>query len=214
MTLKEVFKRAQHSWISARSGVARLPVQARSLLYLVGASAILITLIALVNILGWWVSNASEINSTKPRVSRLLGYIEASPQIDITLARVNEALSQVAIEDTGDTGRGGALLQQRLRQLATEAGLTVVGSEVKEPETLDALVKLNASLQVTGGPEDLDEFFQRVYRASPALFPESMRIEALRRLNRRRQPSTVVGTEDHVSGRIDISAYRLSAANE
>ena len=214
MTLKEVFKRAQDSWIGARSGVARLPVQARSLLYLVGASAILITLIALVNILGWWVSNASEINSTKPRVSRLLGYIEASPQIDITLARVNEALSQVAIEDTGDTGRGGALLQQRLRQLATEAGLTVVGSEVKEPETLDALVKLNASLQVTGGPEDLDECFQRVYRASPALFPESMRIEALRRLNRRRQPSTVVGTEDHVSGRIDISAYRLSAANE
>lgn len=214
MTLKEVVKRAQDSWISARSGVARLPVQARSLLYAVGASAILITLIALVNILGWWVSNASEINSTKPRVSRLLGYIEASPQIDVTLARVNEALSQVAIEDTGDTGRGGALLQQRLRQLATEAGLTVVGSEVKEPETLDALVKLNASVQVTGGPEDLDEFFQRLYRASPALFPESLRIEALRRLNRRRQPSTVVGTEDHVSGRIDISAYRLSAANE
>lgn len=214
MTFNEVFKRAQDSFISARSGVARLPLQARSLLYLVGVGVLLITLIALFNILGWWLSNASEINSTKPSVSRLLGYIEASPQIDVTLARVNEALSQVAIEDTGDTGRGGALLQQQLRQLAAEAGLTVVGSEVKEPETLDALVKLKATLQVTGGPEDLDEFFQRLYRSSPALFPESMRIEALRRQNRRLDPSRVEGTEDHVSGRIDVSAYRLSAANE
>ena len=214
MTLNEVFKLAQDNWVNARSGVARLPLQARSILYLAGAGVTLITLFALVNIMGWWMSNASEINATKPRVSRLLGYIEASPQIDATLARVNEALSRVAIEDTGDTGRGGALLQQRLRELAAEAGLTVVGSEVKEPEVLDALVKLNASLQVTGGPEDLDEFFQRLYRASPALFPESMKLEAMRRQNRRLEPSALAGTEDHVSGRIDVSAYRLSVANE
>ena len=62
------------------------------------------------------------------------------------------ALSELAIEDTGDTGRGGALLQQQLRQLASEAGLTVVGSEVKEPEALDALSQIECDLAVNGRP--------------------------------------------------------------
>ena len=82
------------------------------------------------------------------------------------MAEVDIALSELAIEDTGDTGRGGALLQQQLRQLAGEVGLTVVGSEVKEPEALEALVKLNATLQLTGGPTISTNFFS-VYIARP-----------------------------------------------
>ena len=212
------FKRFSAVWITRteqmRVALAQLPVQARSVL--IGAVLIVtaLTLLSLSHIFGWWISHVADISATKPRISRLLGYIEAAPSINATLAEVDVALSKLAIEDTGDTGRGGALLQQQLRQLAGEVGLTVVGSEVKEPEALDALVKLNATLQLTGGPDDLDEFFQRLYRASPALFPEAMKIEALRRINRRRRPSTLVGTEDHVSAQIDIAAFRLSVPNE
>jgi hypothetical protein len=197
-----------------RAALAQLPVQARSVV--IGALLIVttLTLLALSNIFGWWISHVADISATKPRISRLLGYIDAAPNINATLAEVDIVLSELAVEDTGDTGRGGALLQQQLRQLASEAGLTVVGSEVKEPEPLDALVKLNATLQLTGGPDHLDEFFQRLYRASPALFPEAMKIEALRRINRRRQPSTLVGTEDHVSAQIDVAAFRLSVPND
>ena len=197
-----------------RAALAQLPVQARSVV--IGALLIVttLTLLALSNIFGWWISHVADISATKPRISRLLGYIDAAPRINATLAEVDVVLAELAIEDTGDTGRGGALLQQQLRQLAGEVGLTVVGSEVKEPEALEALVKLNATLQLTGGPDDLDEFFQRLYRASPALFPEAMKIEALRRINRRRQPSALVGTEDHVSAQIDVAAFRLSVANE
>ena len=206
------------SWMTRgqriQAALAELPAQARSVL--IGAVLIVtaLTLLTLSNIFGWWISHVADISATKPRISRLLGYIDAAPRINATLAEVDIVLSELAIEDTGDTGRGGALLQQQLRQLAGEVGLTVVGSEVKEPEALEALVKLNATLQLTGGPDDLDEFFQRLYRASPALFPEAMKIEALRRINRRRQPSTLVGTEDHVSAQIDIAAFRLSVPND
>lgn len=196
-----------------QSSTAELPVQARSIVYAVGSILTLATLLVLSNVLGWWLDTLSEIGSTKPRISRLLGYIEAAPQIESATAGVERALAQVAIEDTGDTGRGGALLQQQLRQLAGEVGLTVVGSEVKEPVQLEALVKLNATLQVTGGPDDFDEFFQRLYLASPALFPEGMQAEALRRVNRRlRNPRA--GTEDHLSARVDVAAYRLSDPND
>ena len=212
------FQRLSAAWVTnaeqMRAALAQLPMQARSVL--IGAVLIVtvLTLLVLSHIFGWWISHVADVSATKPRISRLLGYIEAAPSINATLAEVDIALSELAIEDTGDTGRGGALLQQQLRQLAGEVGLTVVGSEVKEPVALDALVKLNATLQLTGGPDDLDEFFQRLYRASPALFPEAMKIEALRRINRRRQPSTLVGTEDHVSAQIDIAAFRLSVPND
>jgi len=122
------------------------------------------------NIFGWWMSHVADISATKPRISRLLGYIDAAPSINATLAEVDIALSELAIEDTGDTGRGGALLQQQLRQLASEAGLTVVGSEVKEPEALDALVKLNATLQLTGGPDDLRRIFSALILRSQHCF--------------------------------------------
>jgi hypothetical protein len=196
--------------VRLRKALVQLPVQARSVLIGAGLVVMVLTLLALGNIFGWWMSNVSEISATKPRISRLLGYIEAAPSITATLADIDVALSELAIEDTGDTGRGGALLQQQLRQLASEAGLTVVGSEVREPEALDALVKLNAALELTGGPDDFDAFLERLYLAVPALFPEGMKIEAMRRINRRRNPRTLSGTEDHVMVKVDIAAFRLS----
>ena len=192
-----------------QSSTAELPFQARSIAYGTAAVFALVTLLVLSNVLGWWLGSLSDISATKPRISRLLGHIEAAPQIESATAEIETALTQVAIEDTGDTGRGGALLQQQLRKLAGDVGLTVVGSEVKEPVQLEALVKLNATLQVTGGPDDFDEFFQILYLASPALFPEGMQAEALRRINRRlRNPDAA--TADHLSARVDVAAYRLS----
>ena len=196
--------------VRLRKALVQLPVQARSVLIGAGLVVMVLTLLALGNIFGWWMSNVSEISATKPRISRLLGYIEAAPRITDALADVNVALSELAIEDTGDSGRGGALLQQQLRQLASEAGLTVVGSEVKEPDALDALVKLNATLELTGGPDDFDAFLERLYLGVPALFPEGMKIEAMRLINRRRNPRTLSGTEDHVMAKVDIAAFRLS----
>ena len=196
--------------VRLRKALVQLPVQARSVLIGAGLVVMVLTLLALGNILGWWMSSVSEISATKPRISRLLGYIEAAPRITDALADVNVALSELAIEDTGDSGRGGALLQQQLRQLASEAGLTVGGSEVKEPEALDALVKLNATLELTGGPDDFDAFLERLYLGVPALFPEGMKIEAMRRINRRRNPRTLSGTEDHVMAKVDVAAFRLS----
>jgi hypothetical protein len=196
--------------VRIRQSLVQLPVQARSVLIGAGLVVMALTLLTLGNIFAWWMSSVSEISATKPRISRLLGYVEAAPRIRATLTDVDIALSELANEDTGDTGRGGALLQQQLRQLASEAGLTVVGSEVKEPEALDALVKLNATLELTGGPDDFDAFLERLYLAVPALFPERMKVEALRRINRRRHPSILSGTEDHVMAKVDIAAFRLS----
>ena len=213
MNWRDSLDAAKARLLTIQSSTAKLPLQARSVVYGGATVFVVATLLAWSSVLGWWLASFSDISATKPRISLLLGYIEAAPQIESATAEVELALTQVAIEDTGDTGRGGALLQQQLRQLAGAAGLTVVGSEVKEPVQLEALVKLNATLQVTGGPDDFDEFFQLLYRASPALLPEGMQAEALRRINRRlRNPDAA--TADHLSARVDVAAYRLSEPND
>ena len=213
MNWRDSFDAAKARLLTIQSSTVKLPLQARSVVYGAATVFTLVTLLTLSNLLGWWLSSFSDISATKPRISRLLGYIEAAPQIESATAEIDLALARVAIEDTGDTGRGGALLQQQLRQLAGRSGLTVVGSEVKEPVQLETLVKLNATLKVTGGPNDFDEFLQLLYRASPAFFPEGMQAEALRRINRRlRNPDAA--TADHLSARIDVAAYRLSEPND
>ena len=213
MNWRDSLDAAKARLLTIQSSTANLPLQARSVVY--GATAVfaVVTLLTLSYVLGWWLGSFSEISATKPRISRLLGYIEAAPQIESATAEADLALMRVAIEDTGDTGRGGALLQQQLRQLAGRAGLTVVGSELREPVQLEALVKLKATLQVTGGPDDFDEFFQLLYRASPVLFPEGMQAEAVRRIKRRlRNPDAA--TADHLSARVDVAAYRLGEPSD
>ena len=204
MNWRDKFDAAKVHFLTIRSSTVQLPLQARSLVSATGAIFALVTVLALSNVLGWWLGSLSDISAMKPRISRLLGYIEAAPQFESATAEVESALAQVAIEDTGDTGRGGALLQQQLRQLASAVGLTVVGSEVKEPTQLEALVKLNASLQVIGGPDDLDGFFQALSRIS-GLVPRGTCGSINRRI---RNPNAA--TADHLSARVDVAAYRLS----
>ena len=87
------FQRLSAAWVTRgeqiRAALAQLPMQARSVL--IGAVLIVtaLTLLALSNIFGWWISHVADISATKPRISRLLGYIDAAPRINATLAEVD-----------------------------------------------------------------------------------------------------------------------------
>ena len=211
MNRAELIGAVRQHWHATLEGLSDLPYQARSVVYGAAVVSALATLVALANIFGWWISSASEINSTKPLIGRLLGYIDAAPAIEASLAEVDEVLSRVAIADTGESGRGGALLQQQLRQLAAESGLAVIGSELGEPEQLQRLVKLRVTLNLSGAPESFDEFFSLLHEASPMLFVYGANMEALRRINRRLRSEATQGKADYINARVDVSAYRLSA---
>ena len=211
MNWRDSLDAAKARLLTIQSSTVKLPLQARSVVY--GATAVfaVVTLLTLSNLLGWWLGSFSDISATKPRISRLLGYIEAAPQIESATAEIDLALTRVAIEDTGDTGRGGALLQQQLRQLAGRVGLTVVGSELKEPVQL-GVGEAQGHLKSPAVPM-ISTSFSASISASPALFPEGMQAEALRRINRRlRNPDAA--TADHLSARVDVAAYRLSEPND
>lgn len=211
------FQRFMHeqakSWSQAWDSMLRLPIQARSVLALILLAALLATALALSAVFSWWVESVSETSTSKPRISRLLGYIEVTSQLEQALSETEGALSLVAIEDTGDSGRGGALLQQQLRSLANEAGLVVVGSEVREAEPLDLLVRLSATIQVTGSPASIDSFTGLLLQASPAMFPQQILLQSPRRMSRRRSSDNLGVQEANISASLKISAYRLGELN-
>lgn len=199
----------RHFWV----GLLAMPLQARALIFIAVPIATVFFLLLSGAVIAWWIDSANSIGDSEPHISRLLGYIEAEPLIEQTLGEVNAVLSEVAIEDTGDTGRGGAILQQQLRDLAKRSGLTVVGSEVREPEKLDALMRLNATIQVSGDPASFDQFSKLLLESSPTLFPSQIRFDATRRVNRRMRPEVLRGREANVNARLEVSAYRLSKPN-
>ena len=104
-----------------------------------------------------WSAHLSAIDATKPRISRVLGYVDSAPLIGSKVSEVGVLMEDLIIMDNGASGRGGALMQQQLRELASDAGLTVTGSQVKPAEDAGVLTKLAVTLQVQGGPEELNQ---------------------------------------------------------
>ena len=213
MKLQRLMHEPARSWSLAWDSIVRLPTQARSVLAILLVAASLAIVLALSAVLGWWAESTSNTSASKPRISRLLGYVEVTSQLEQALSETAVALSLVAIEDTGESGRGGALLQQKLRSLANEAGLVVVGSEVRESEPVDLLVRLSATIQVTGSPASLDLFIGLLLQASPAMFPHQILLQSPRRISRRRSADNLRAQQANISASLKISAYRLGELN-
>ena len=118
-------------------------------------------------------------------------------------------LAGLALADSGGSGRGGALLQQEIRKLAASNGLTIIGSEVQEPEPLEDVAKLRVNVKATGLPENVARFFQSLSGYRPLLFVSNLSINP-----NQRQPNTLrsPGRETYdndLSIQLDIYAYQL-----
>ena len=98
----------------------------------------------------------------------------------MSLDERNRLLSEMALPSSGDSGRGGAVLQERVRSLSSQAGLTVIGSEVREPTDLEDLIRLSVNAKLAGEPDALMNFFQSLDEQRPFLFVDSLSLTAQR----------------------------------
>ena len=186
----------------------RLPSAGRWVLGLAVSFAGLVTLWVVLSILGWWFSDVARLSDAEPRIARLAGLAEAEDRMREALRVYDNVIDTVAYPDTGDSGRGGALLQQDLRRLAQESGATVLGSEIMTSEELEALKRLKVQVNVSGSAEALNEFLARIEAATPLLFIDKIELQS--RQQRRRTPS---GTdlETSISGQLWVAAYRAGS---
>jgi hypothetical protein len=192
-----------------RDAFLRFPVPARVMLGSIIGTVVLFTLIVVFRLLFWWGSSGQISARLEPRIGQTLGFLEAEEQVAQSLAERNGILEQLAFKNTGDSGRGGALLQQEIRKLSAQHDLTVIGSEVQEPEALDDLLKLKVNVRVAGHPANVTRFFQSLSVYRPALFvsglsinPQQRQLISARSRNREQYDNTLIV-------QLDVYAYQM-----
>ena len=194
---------------SVRDAFWGLPSPARLVLGVVLGSTALILLAVVMRLAIWWGSAGQATARLEPRIAQMLGFLNARQEISNALEARTNLLTSLAIADSGDSGRGGALLQQEIRKLAASNGLTIIGSEVQEPELLEDVDKLRVNVRARGLPEHVAKFFQSLSAYRPFLFVSTLSINPNRRqLNTVRSPERET-YDNTLSIQLDIYAYQL-----
>ena len=194
---------------SVRDAFWGLPSPARLVLGVVLGSTALILFAVVLRLAIWWGSAGQATARLEPRIAQMLGFLNARQEISNALEARTNLLTSLAIADSGDSGRGGALLQQEIRKLAASNGLTIIGSEVQEPELLEDVDKLRVNVGARGLPENVARFFQSLSAYRPFLFVSTLSINPNRRqLNTVRSPERET-YDNTLSIQLDIYAYQL-----
>ena len=194
---------------SVRDAFWGLPSPARLVLGVVLGSTALILFAVVLRLAIWWGSAGQATARLEPRIAQMLGFLNARQEISNALEARTNLLTSLAIADSGDSGRGGALLQQEIRKLAASNGLTIIGSEVQEPELLEDVDKLRVNVRARGLPENVARFFQSLSAYRPFLFVSTLSINPNRRqLNTVRSPERET-YDNTLSIQLDIYAYQL-----
>ena len=194
---------------SVRDAFWRLPSPAKLVLGVALGSAALILIAVVLRLAIWWGSAGQATARLEPRIAQTLGFLDARQEIASALETRTNLLTSLALADSGGSGRGGALLQQEIRKLAASNGLTIIGSEVQEPEPLEDVAKLRVNVKATGLPENVARFFQSLSGYRPLLFVSNFSINPnQRQLNILRSPGREA-YDNALSIQLDVYAYQL-----
>ena len=194
---------------SVRDAFWRLPSPAKLVLGVALGSAVLILIAVVLRLAIWWGSAGQAAAKLEPRIAQTLGFLDARQEIARALEARTNLLTSLALADSGGSGRGGALLQQEIRKLAASNGLTIIGSEVQEPEPLEDVAKLRVNVKAKGLPENVARFFQSLSGYRPLLFVSNFSINPnQRQLNILRSPGREA-YDNALSIQLDVYAYQL-----
>jgi len=194
---------------SVRDAFWRLPSPAKLVLGVALGSAALILIAVVLRLAIWWGSAGQAAAKLEPRIAQTLGFLDARQEIARALEARTNLLTSLALADSGGSGRGGALLQQEIRKLAASNGLTIIGSEVQEPEPLEDVAKLRVNVKAKGLPENVARFFQSLSGYRPLLFVSNFSINPnQRQLNILRSPGREA-YDNALSIQLDVYAYQL-----
>lgn len=196
---------------SVRDAFLPLPLPAKIVIGVSIGSVALILLAVILRLAFWWGSSGQATARLEPRIAQMLGFMSAREEIAGALEARSEVLASAAFLDSGDSGRGGALLQQEIRKLAASNALTVIGSEVREPELLEDLAKLRVNVKVAGLPENVIRFFQSLNAYRPFLFASTLSVNPQQRqLNVLRAPGRET-YDNTLLLQLDVYAYQLGS---
>lgn len=154
----------------------------------VGATAglaLLLLLTAVAYLLSLRGEFAGEIELVEPRTARLLGILQSADQLDAAGGRAEAMLRDLAYPAGRDSATMAAGLQQDVRELLSEAGMTVTGSQVLPVRQAEGHDRLTLEITAEGNVQALDEALSGLELMRPLVFIESLTVKPVRTRSRR-----------------------------
>lgn len=203
-----------------RQFIEGLPKPARTLLLATVAVVVGLMLWVTLSLVSLFFAGRSEIAAVLPRIERLQGYVASEAELRQAHEVFTAALGRMAYPTGIGQSEAGAELQQALRGLAENAGMTISGSQLvqqpsviadenSEPPMFETLV---VRLSMTGSPESIHEFMLAIAEFQPALAVDSLAVTkprlSPRQLQRmQRQGQTI--EPDLLTMQATVTAQRL-----
>lgn len=137
------------------------------------------------------------------RHARLLGLRDAGPDIAAALNKAKADLVRYAYPVDQSADRVGADLQQRVRQIAERAGVTVAGSQILAVRSGDGIEVVPLGLTLEADMGGLRDFLSGLVAENPSIQLESLAIT----MQRQRGPQA----EGKVRVQLQLNAIHLTS---
>jgi len=122
----------------------------------------------------------SEIDNLIPRIARLEGLITYESQLRDSSTLAGEELAKLAYPASGDRATASAALQTNVRQILSDAGLTISNSQVLPAREKDNFDYIGIRLTVNGDLAGLDTALFGIARFRPLLLVESLEMRSIK----------------------------------
>jgi general secretion pathway protein M len=144
----------------------------------------------------WGVGQAyqSDIDNLIPRIARLRGLVGVESQLRDASTRSGEGIAGLAYPAAGDAATVSTALQTSVRQILTEAGLTLSNSQVLPVREKDNFDYISIRLTVEGDLSGLDAALTGIARFRPLLLVESLNVSPVRSARKRAPTQRIKAT--------------------
>lgn len=183
----------------------------------VGCTLGLVVLLVLYWILQFWFLRSgfvAEIESIQPRTARLLGIVESFEQLERASTGVNDVLQSLTYPADRGSAATSAAMQQEIRDLMVNAGLSVSGSQILPVRKINDFDHLGLDITAEGNIDDLDVAFAGLDQLQPLVFIESVSVKPIReRRSRRREAEEDSSSGDDprkLAARFQLFSLRLT----
>ncbi len=122
----------------------------------------------------------TEIDRLQPRVARIAGLIESEEQLRASARQLDSQVLNLVYPPTDDSATVSAALQKDIRQIMTDAGLSVSNSRILPVLQEENFDRIGLSLTVSGELDALDSALLAMAAYKPLLLVDAMDIKPKR----------------------------------
>jgi general secretion pathway protein M len=124
-----------------------------------------------------WVE--ATMADVEPRYARLLGLEASQPELNQAIAQSAALLSRRVYPATLDVSQAGNDAQQRIRNIATRAGLSIMSSQVLPPKAAKQFDRVPLTVRLEGELPALQAALVVLAGESPAISFESFSVQTI-----------------------------------